>query len=144
MPYTKGEVKQELRFINSLGFKKYSKSELYACKKSAGKVASILANWLNNDSFQGFEVKIITFLDFLSEATLDSPLNDPRPKVFAKIDGREWLVKFKATSDPVNVGEIEYNYSLLAKECEEDTRLLLTKTGEFLETAQHRRAVWLA
>ena len=86
MPYTKGEVKQELRFINSLGFKKYSKSELYACKKSAGKVASILANWLNNDSLQGFEVKIITFLDFLSEATLDSPLNDPRPKVFAKIE----------------------------------------------------------
>ena len=39
-----------------------------------------------------------------------------RPKVFAKIDGREWLVKFKATSEPVNVGEIEYNYSLLAKE----------------------------
>ena len=40
-----------------------------------------------------------------------------RPKVFAKIDGREWLVKFKATSDPVNVGEIEYRYSQLAKEC---------------------------
>lgn len=40
-----------------------------------------------------------------------------RPKVFAKIDGIEWLVKFKATSDPVNVGEIEYNYSILAKEC---------------------------
>lgn len=40
-----------------------------------------------------------------------------RPKVFAKIDGREWLVKFKAESDPDNVGVIEYNYSLLAKEC---------------------------
>ena len=40
-----------------------------------------------------------------------------RPKVFVKLDGCEWLVKFKATSDPVNVGEIEYNYSLLAKEC---------------------------
>lgn len=40
-----------------------------------------------------------------------------RPKVFAKIDDREWLVKFKATIDPVNVGEIEYNYSQLAKEC---------------------------
>lgn len=40
-----------------------------------------------------------------------------RPKVFAKIDRSEWLVKFKATSDPVNVGEIEYNYSLLAREC---------------------------
>jgi len=40
-----------------------------------------------------------------------------RPKVFAKIDGREWLVKFKAANDPTNVGEIEYNYSILAKEC---------------------------
>lgn len=40
-----------------------------------------------------------------------------RPKIFAKIDGREWLVKFKATSDPANVGAIEYKYSLLAKEC---------------------------
>lgn len=40
-----------------------------------------------------------------------------RPKVFAKIDDREWLLKFKATYDPVNVGEIEYNYSLLAREC---------------------------
>ena len=40
-----------------------------------------------------------------------------RPKVFAKIDGREWLVKFKGTNDPTNVGEIEYNYSILAKEC---------------------------
>jgi serine/threonine-protein kinase HipA len=40
-----------------------------------------------------------------------------RPKVFAKRDNREWLVKFRATTDPVNVGEIEYNYSILAKEC---------------------------
>jgi serine/threonine-protein kinase HipA len=40
-----------------------------------------------------------------------------RPKVFVKIDGREWLVKFKATVDPDNIGKIEYNYSLLAKKC---------------------------
>lgn len=40
-----------------------------------------------------------------------------RPKVFIRIDNREWLVKFKAAIDPVNVGEIEYNYSLLAREC---------------------------
>lgn len=40
-----------------------------------------------------------------------------RPKIFARIDGREWLVKFRATSDPVNVGEIEYSYSLLAHAC---------------------------
>ena len=40
-----------------------------------------------------------------------------RPKVFVKIDGKEWLVKFRTTFDPVNAGQIEYEYSLLAKKC---------------------------
>lgn len=40
-----------------------------------------------------------------------------RPKVFIKTDGAEWLVKFKATVDPLIIGEFEYAYSLLAKEC---------------------------
>lgn len=40
-----------------------------------------------------------------------------RPKVFVKMDGKEWLVKFKVTIDPENVGEMEYKYSLLAKKC---------------------------
>ena len=40
-----------------------------------------------------------------------------RPKVFVKLDGKEWLIKFRATMDPPNIGEIEYNYSLLAKKC---------------------------
>ncbi len=40
-----------------------------------------------------------------------------RPKVFVKIDNKEWLVKFKATMDPMNVGETEYKFSLLAKKC---------------------------
>lgn len=40
-----------------------------------------------------------------------------RPKVLVTIDGNEWLVKFKASSDPANVGITEYDYSLLAKKC---------------------------
>jgi serine/threonine-protein kinase HipA len=40
-----------------------------------------------------------------------------RPKVFVKIDGKEWLVKFRASGDALDSGEIEYRYSLLAKEC---------------------------
>ncbi len=40
-----------------------------------------------------------------------------RPKVFATIDNGFWLVKFRATLDPQNIGETEYQYSLLAKEC---------------------------
>ena len=40
-----------------------------------------------------------------------------RPKIFVKIDDKEWLVKFKATNDHADIGKIEYEYSLLAKEC---------------------------
>ena len=40
-----------------------------------------------------------------------------RPKVFVNIEGKEWLVKFKATFDSTDVGRIEYEYSLLAKKC---------------------------
>ena len=50
-----------------------------------------------------------------------------RPKVFAKIDGREWLVKFRSSFDPKNIGEIEYKYSMLAKKCQiemPETRLI--------------------
>jgi serine/threonine-protein kinase HipA len=40
-----------------------------------------------------------------------------RPKIFVSIETKEWLVKFKSTSDPVNVGQKEYECSLLAREC---------------------------
>ena len=40
-----------------------------------------------------------------------------RPKVFVTIAGKEWLVKFKAINDPDDIGQIEYEYSLLAKNC---------------------------
>ena len=40
-----------------------------------------------------------------------------RPKVFVKNDGREWLVKFRTTVDPIHIGQIEYEYALLAKKC---------------------------
>ena len=53
-----------------------------------------------------------------------------RPKVFVKIDGTEWLVKFKSTADPDDIGQKEYDYSLIAKKCGifmPDTRLLEDK-----------------
>jgi serine/threonine-protein kinase HipA len=40
-----------------------------------------------------------------------------RPKVLININGKEWLVKFRASADPADVGIIEYQYSLLAKKC---------------------------
>ncbi len=67
-----------------------------------------------------------------------------RPKVFATIDNRQWLVKFRATLDPQNIGETEYQYSLLAKECGitmSETRLLNDKyfaTERFDRVGQER------
>jgi serine/threonine-protein kinase HipA len=40
-----------------------------------------------------------------------------RPKFFAIIDGRQWLIKFKAAIDPPNIGKVEYDYSQLARQC---------------------------
>lgn len=38
-----------------------------------------------------------------------------RPKCLVNIDGRSWLIKFRNHSDPVNIGTLEYQYSLAAK-----------------------------
>jgi len=40
-----------------------------------------------------------------------------RPKVLLTIAGEEWLIKFRTIPDPLNVGQIEYEYSILAKNC---------------------------
>lgn len=39
------------------------------------------------------------------------------PKIFAKYDAKDWLVKFGAITDPPNIGQIEYEFSILAKKC---------------------------
>lgn len=38
-----------------------------------------------------------------------------RPKILLEMDGKEWLIKFRADNDPKDMGEIEYRYSLTAK-----------------------------
>ncbi len=40
-----------------------------------------------------------------------------RPKIFAKIDKQDWIIKFKAATDPENIGIMEFDYSLAAKQC---------------------------
>ena len=38
-----------------------------------------------------------------------------RPKVLLTIDGEEWLIKFRNMQDPANIGEVEYQYSQIAR-----------------------------
>ena len=40
-----------------------------------------------------------------------------RPKVLVTINGKQWLVKFRSSLDPEDIGQIEYQYSLIAKKC---------------------------
>jgi len=40
-----------------------------------------------------------------------------RPKVLLKIDGTDWLIKFKASTDPQEVGMIEYQHAQMAGKC---------------------------
>jgi len=40
-----------------------------------------------------------------------------RPMVLINIEGAEWLIKLRSPFDPKNIGQIEYEYSLLSKDC---------------------------
>ncbi len=56
-----------------------------------------------------------------------------RPKVYYKIDGQEWIVKFPSSQDRDDIGVQEYKYSLCARRCGipmTETRLLESKNYE--------------
>ncbi len=40
-----------------------------------------------------------------------------RPKILTKIEGVDLIIKFPSSQDPKNIGEQEYKYSLVAKDC---------------------------
>ena len=74
-----------------------------------GRLASETEKMLVNENYTGDN------LDILYKYAGSS--GGARPKVFVRIDGKEWLVKFRASTDSENIGKIEYNYSILAKKC---------------------------
>jgi len=39
-----------------------------------------------------------------------------RPKILVKIDGVDWIIKFKASVDPADIGKREFEYSGIARE----------------------------
>ena len=69
-------------------------------------LASEVAHILNEESDS-------TALELLHQQAGSSA--GARPKVMIKHNNEHWLIKFPSSSDPHNIGETEYNYSLLAK-----------------------------
>lgn len=54
-----------------------------------------------------------------------------RPKILTSIDNEDWIIKFPSSTDPKNIGEKEYQYSLCAKNCGinmTETKLFQSKT----------------
>jgi len=75
-----------------------------------GDIATQVANLLGEETTGSASIRSLEELLKLAGSS-----GGARPKVLVKIDGLEWLVKFRASVDPVNVGELEYQHSLLAK-----------------------------
>ena len=49
--------------------------------------------------------------------TLGGHSGGARPKIFTSIEDKDWIIKFPAPSDDKNIGKVEYDYYLCAKEC---------------------------
>ena len=65
----------------------------------------------------GVNPRTLSLLDRLALVGSTGSPGGARPKIFTRYDGKEWLVKFRAKRDSKHIGEDEYRYSLLAKEC---------------------------
>lgn len=61
------------------------------------------------------EVDYDASLDILAEKGGSS--GGARPKVLLNIKGEPWIVKFPSSYDPDDIGNIEYNYSIVARNC---------------------------
>jgi serine/threonine-protein kinase HipA len=48
--------------------------------------------------------------------TLNGSSNGARPKVLMNLEGEHWLIKFPSSTDPQDIGAIEYAYYLMAKD----------------------------
>lgn len=62
-----------------------------------------------------------------------------RPKVLMEIDGKAWLIKFRAEGDPKDIGELEYYYSQTAKEAGIDMPETRLFEGKYFGTERFDR-----
>ena len=74
-----------------------------------------------NLEFLAREVKKILHQDYSGSLELliqqGGSSGGARPKVLVTVQGEEWLVKFPSSSDPQDIGTLEYRYSQVAKKC---------------------------
>lgn len=93
--------------MGALSYKPEHKFELQNEDYDLDKLATECANILESNDSEN--------LDELF--TLGGSSGGARPKILTKINNEDWIIKFPSSLDPKNIGEKEYQYSLVAKEC---------------------------
>ena len=75
----------------------------------------------NSLDFYALEVEKIllneTVTDLNELVNIAGSSGGARPKILIQLEGVDWLIKFRASNDPAEVGLIEYQHSLLARQC---------------------------
>jgi serine/threonine-protein kinase HipA len=95
---------------NGMGAVEYHPADIFFISKDSIDIAYLAKEVKNvlNENYSGR-------LELLAKKEGSS--GGARPKVLLNIGGEEWLIKFPGSSDPDDIGKIEYEYSLAAKEC---------------------------
>ncbi len=102
---------QRLSLVGKNGIGALNYSPQWELSKTSGKIdldiiAQEVKNILNNSE---------TDIETLYRE--GGSLGGARPKVFYKYGNTQWIVKFKASIDPINIGQLEYDYSITARKC---------------------------
>jgi hypothetical protein len=85
MPYTKGEVKQQVIFNNPFRLN-YSEQAVVACKQSAQTIVSILSQWEKLQPPIGFEARFNTSVQVFPDDSFRDQKNDQASKTSAIIE----------------------------------------------------------
>jgi len=86
---------------------------VYPLKKTDAKSSDL--DHLAKECSNLFAEKPLDDLDALF--SLGGSSGGARPKILTKIDGEDWIVKFRSSQDPSNIGEQEYQYAKCASLC---------------------------
>ncbi len=76
----------------------------------------------NHHDFDTFAEEVQLFSEKEDDSFIDELLSvngssaGARPKVVVRINDEDWIVKFRSSFDPKDIGPIEFAYHLMAKE----------------------------
>lgn len=93
---------------SGMGALEYHPESTLNCEKLGGRLSELAEEC--KKILNGAESERINELRELAGSSAGA-----RPKVIIRHNNKEWIIKFRASNDPQNIGETEYEYSQIAK-----------------------------